>query len=225
VTITNYGTARLQVAAQFPTRTKKAQGPLVRDLGRYKALGDSLLSHGKLPHYHRRQAVSLPGSGWVRVGHARYGHQAVRCRRGKGQGCCPSLPLSRRFRPGLAASALSNSLQANARRLGRSRHWPVHGILYLARPAGTVPCPRGLLAASSPLRRAGMGRAPHALSLLACFIRPIGRYRVKPHGQLVRVSCTRRRASTPRLSTSWSRTALQGALGPGEVSSWEGLPA
>ena len=32
--------------------------------------------------------------------------------------------------------------------------------------------------------------------------KPIGRYRVKPHGQLVRVSCTHYWASTPRLSTS-----------------------
>jgi hypothetical protein len=32
--------------------------------------------------------------------------------------------------------------------------------------------------------------------------KPIGRYRVKPHGQLVRVSCTHCWASTPRLSTS-----------------------
>ena len=32
--------------------------------------------------------------------------------------------------------------------------------------------------------------------------------RVKPHEQLVQVSFTRYRASTPCLSTSWSRTAL-----------------
>ena len=42
-------------------------------------------------------------------------------------------------------------------------------------------------------------------------------YRVKPHGQLVLVSLTRYRASTPSLSTSWSRTTLQGALGPGKT--------
>jgi len=47
----------------------------------------------------------------------------------------------------------------------------------------------------------------------------------KPHGQLVRVSCTRYRASTPRLSTWWSSRALQGVLDPREASSWEGLPA
>lgn len=38
--------------------------------------GGDPLSHGKLPHYHRRKAVSLPSSGWDRVVHARYGHQA-----------------------------------------------------------------------------------------------------------------------------------------------------
>ena len=40
-------------------------------------------------------------------------------------------------------------------------------------------------------------------------------YRVKPHEQLVLVSLTHCCASTPSLSTSWSRTTLQGARGPG----------
>ena len=40
-------------------------------------------------------------------------------------------------------------------------------------------------------------------------------YRVKPHEQLVLVSLTHCCASTPSLSTSWSRTTLQGAQGPG----------
>src|SRR3546814_8149414 len=35
-------------------------------------------------------------------------------------------------------------------------------------------------------------------------------YRIKPHGQLVLVSCAHYCASTPSLSTSWSRTTLQG---------------
>jgi hypothetical protein len=34
-------------------------------------------------------------------------------------------------------------------------------------------------------------------------------YRIKPHGQLVSVSLTHYCASTPDLSTSWSRTNLQ----------------
>ena len=40
-------------------------------------------------------------------------------------------------------------------------------------------------------------------------------YRIKPHEQLVSVSLTHYCASTPDLSTSWSRTTLQGAQGPG----------
>ena len=44
-------------------------------------------------------------------------------------------------------------------------------------------------------------------------------YRVKPHGQLVLVSLTCHHASTPSLSTSWSRTTLQGDLVPREISS------
>ena len=42
-------------------------------------------------------------------------------------------------------------------------------------------------------------------------------YRDKPHGQLVLVSLTHYCASTPSLSTSWSRTTLQGAQGPGKT--------
>ena len=42
-------------------------------------------------------------------------------------------------------------------------------------------------------------------------------YRVKPHEQLVPVSLTHYCASTPSLSTSWSRTTLQGAQGPGKT--------
>ena len=44
-------------------------------------------------------------------------------------------------------------------------------------------------------------------------------YRVKPYGQLVLVSLTHYCASTPSLSTLWSSTTLQGAQGPGEISS------
>ena len=42
-------------------------------------------------------------------------------------------------------------------------------------------------------------------------------YRVKPHGQLVSVSLTHYCASTPDLSTSWSRTTLQGDQVPGKT--------
>src|ERR1700712_5236705 len=54
--------------------------------------------------------------------------------------------------------------------------------------------------------------------------RPVGKfrgsqsYRVKPHEQLVLVSLTHYCASTPSLSTSWSRTTLQGAQGPGKTN-------
>ena len=45
--------------------------------------------------------------------------------------------------------------------------------------------------------------------------KPLQSYRVKPHGQLVPVSLTCYHASTPGLSTSWSRTTLQGDQVPG----------
>jgi len=50
-------------------------------------------------------------------------------------------------------------------------------------------------------------------------------YRVKPHGQLVTVSLTYYYASTPVLSTSWSRTTLQGDQVPREISSSGKFPA
>ena len=40
-------------------------------------------------------------------------------------------------------------------------------------------------------------------------------YRIKPHGQLVLVSYVHYCTSTPSLSTSWSRTTLQGGQAPG----------
>ena len=40
-------------------------------------------------------------------------------------------------------------------------------------------------------------------------------YRVKPHGQLVLVSSRHYCLCTPSLSTSWSRTTLQGSQAPG----------
>src|ERR1700753_4488059 len=50
-------------------------------------------------------------------------------------------------------------------------------------------------------------------------------YRIKPYGQLVSVSLTHYCASTPDLSTSWSRTTLQGARSPGDISSQGEFPA
>ena len=44
--------------------------------GVQKVLGDDLLSHADA-HYHWRWRVSLPSSGWDRVGPRRYGRQAL----------------------------------------------------------------------------------------------------------------------------------------------------
>ena len=45
---------------------------------------------------------------------------------------------------------------------------------------------------------------------ICCHLTKQHGYRIKPHGQLVPVSFTPHSASTPGLSTSWSRTTLQG---------------
>src|SRR3954466_12837658 len=47
---------------------------------------------------------------------------------------------------------------------------------------------------------------------------------VKPHGPLVRLGCSARAPCTCRLSTWWSPTALQEALGLGKVHLWRGFP-
>ncbi len=49
------------------TDNTKAKGPVFRlGLLLYLMPGDSLLSHGETPHYHRRYDVSLLSSAWVR---------------------------------------------------------------------------------------------------------------------------------------------------------------
>src|SRR5690625_1968781 len=55
----------------------------------------------------------------------------------------------------------------------------------------------------------------HEFSVRCVYAHNLQGYRIKPHGQLVLVSCMHCCTSTPSLSTSWSRTTLQGALGPG----------
>ena len=61
-----------------------------------------------------------------------------------------------------------------------------------------------------------------------CAVRPsyraLGCYMVKPHGQLVQVSCTHYCASTPCLSTSWSSTDLQESQGLGTSHLGVGFP-
>ena len=82
--------------------------------------------------------------------------------------------------------------------------------------------PVGQFAESAPARQSDSRcvleceeRGEHALAHLERLYRQ--GYRVKPHGQLVLVSLTHYCASTPSLSTSWSRTTLQGAQGPGKT--------
>ena len=50
------------------------------------------------------------------------------------------------------------------------------------------------------------------------------KYRIKPYEQLVSVSLTSHNASTPDLSTSWSRTTLQGGLASGKTYLQAGFP-
>ena len=66
--------------------------------------------------------------------------------------------------------------------------------------------------------------AARALSCQGARVRALGRYMVKPHGQLVQVSCTHYCASTSCLSTSWSTTDLQESQGLGKSHLGVGFP-
>jgi hypothetical protein len=57
--------------------TDKTKGPVFRlSLSFYLMPGNSLLSHGETPHYHRRYGVSLLSSAWGQVGPPRSRRQA-----------------------------------------------------------------------------------------------------------------------------------------------------
>src|SRR5690625_2747874 len=55
----------------------------------------------------------------------------------------------------------------------------------------------------------------HEFSVRCCVAHNLSGYRIKPHGQLVLVSCVHCCTYTSSLSTSWSRTTLQGGQAPG----------
>ena len=59
---------------------------------------------------------------------------------------------------------------------------------------------------------------------LCCHLTKQHGYRIKPHGQLVPVSFTPHSASTPGLSTSWSRTTLQGGQASGKTNLQASFP-
>jgi hypothetical protein len=100
----------------------------------------------------------------------------------------PSCPAF--FCPGLPARAL----RLFRKQTGLAAFCLPHGNLYVFSLA---------LASSTVRRRLWFGLfLPFAFCLAPAPPKPIGCYRVKPHGQLVRVSCTHCCASTPRLSTS-----------------------
>ena len=85
-----------------------------------------------------------------------------------------------------------------------------------------------MVARLSLLSRAGTG--PHLTNSFRCYkahtvcvcslelllSNKLYGYRIKPYEQLVSVSLTSHNASTPDLSTSWSRTTLQGDLVSGK---------
>ena len=164
--------------------------------------GDDLLSHGETPHYHRRCIVSLLSSGWSQVVPMLYGRQA--------NWLGTAVGLTRSGDAGLPNKAVDQAEPPDRSR-GLSRQAD-RGLLTLSFSALHT----GL--ATTPGSLAGFGELPHPSANNLD-------YMVKPHGQLVLVSSTPYNASTPSLSTSSSRTALQDPQGVRENLSWERLPA
>ena len=93
----------------------------------------------------------------------------------------------------------------------------VHGGTRARRQSGKKPHRRGRRAGSTGCGCGHPSGGCHTLTHVCGTCAHYNRqgYRIKPHGQLVLVSCTHCCASTSSLSTSWSRTTLQGAPGPG----------
>ena len=75
----------------------------------------------------------------------------------------------------------------------------------------------------SPLGRFTLYSFSSALTLTTLSPKQHG-YRIKPHEQLVSVSSTPYSAYTPDLSTSWSRTTLQGGYTSGKTYLQESFP-
>ena len=90
------------------------------------------------------------------------------------------------------------------------------GTTPLTSPAKVTPLPEG--------QRKGMRIG---MQLTLCCLKDVQVLEVKPIGQLVLVSYTRCRASTPSLSTSWSTRALGGELvlrGASHLDAFSGYP-
>ena len=75
------------------------------------------------------------------------------------------------------------------------------------------------------MRRARLGVAGDKARFVSVEVCGKQEIEVKPHGHLVRVSSTRYRACTSRLSTRWSSWGLTPNLIGLEISSWRGLRA
>jgi hypothetical protein len=168
------------------------------------------------------------------VVHVRYGHQANWCQkqaRRKAHGGNGAPHLVRPTLPVLPCPCSFSRRPFGFRCSTLPRLGAVLPLAFCLAP-GLAPfaCPHGNLYVLSCFCVVNFAGRPWLfclppLALRRLSLKPIGCYRVKPHGQLVHVSCTHCCASTPCLSTSWSPTALQGASSPSENSSWEGLPA
>ena len=104
----------------------------------------------------------------------------------------------------------SRTIMGAARFHGRVRD----GVGWFPR-AGVARRKGGWSARCSGARAAGRGVRARA---------GVGCWRVKPHGRLVRVGCTRCRASTARLSTWWSPTDLEESRGLGSAHLGGGFP-
>ena len=128
-----------------------------------------LLSHG-LPHYHRRSLVSRSCSGWEGVVPRRYGRKAKAMARGQRRRLCPRA------------------------RFGRgSEGWGVAPVRELTGARGPPSGFKTAAPASRCWNRVGTGDALSVLDARICgstrgHVPATQGYRIKPYGQLVRLS-------------------------------------
>ncbi len=203
--------------------TNKTKGPVFRlSLLFYLMPGNSLLSHGETPHYHRRYGVSLLSSAWGQVGPPRSRRQANSLQ-------VPNFNL----KSGADTQSRTGDLTLTKGALYQLSHISTLNLMPWQFPTltwGDPTLPSALRRFTSEFGMGSGGTTALSPPGKFCFTSPsydalinlyhaaenhlkspkqLRRCKVKPHGSLVSVSSTYRYAYTPDLSTSSSLTFLQ----------------
>ena len=129
--------------------------------------------------------------------------------------------LSLEIQPTIIGDKAFHCPVRNGKEWGRSAMAVRQGLCF----AGPEPCSAKLLGRNEPLGlRSTLRKLPTETLRKSVQKNRQHGYRIKPHGQLVPVSCAPHSASTPGLSTSWSRTTLQGGQASGKTNLQASFP-